>query len=197
MAKRSPGTGASYLTRMEFYILLGFLGFFLMFLYPKAPKRAPSTLGVFLLQFSAFSALTWSVLTGIGLLYPAVSSPPLMGSDRIAAIVFLGLFVGATEELFFRVVLPLYTKYWWIGSCVIFAFFHVIVYSTQATSLSNLGSSFDPRRSLRRAVLLHLRQGRVRRGGRDPCDVRHGGAAVRRRSQRDRYASGYRSPTWD
>jgi Type II CAAX prenyl endopeptidase Rce1-like len=125
-----PGNWAPFIPEMTFYIiLLGFAGMLLLFRRDLlAPKDA--TISDFVLRLSAFSGVTWLIMSVFTLAISGsgASSTVLSDTTKIQYFVLYGVFVAVSEEMLFRQTLPVVLNSWVLGSVVIFAGLHLPVY---------------------------------------------------------------------
>ena len=129
-----PGNWGQFQVDYQFYILLDALSFFILGLTAKADRIQRGGFAGFAITYVFFAAATWLLVTYlISLGQPRL--PPISGVAQLQDLVFYGVFVSVTEELFFRVALPPRLPGKWITANVLFAIFHVFAYSVTGTSL--------------------------------------------------------------
>ncbi len=128
-----PGDWAPFVPLMSIYLTLNALSIGVFSQNVSVPLILEGNTGRFLKVFVVFSALTW-ILTLLFLSQTIGGIPaPVSGTVAFQELLFIGLFVGPTEELFFRVVLPpiLGKRYWTqlVLSSLAFAIFHIGAYT--------------------------------------------------------------------
>jgi hypothetical protein len=129
-----PGNWGGLQGDFQFYLLLDALAFFVLGLSNRVDRIQRGSFAGFAVTYTFFAAGTWLLvcyLISVG--QPAVA--PLSGTVRLQDFVFYGIFVGPSEELFFRVALPAHVPGGFVSANVAFAAFHVFAYSTSGTSL--------------------------------------------------------------
>ena len=129
-----PGNWADYQPDFQFYLLLDALAFFILGLTNRVDKIQRGGFAGFAITYVFFAAGTWLLVTYLVSLGQA-PVPAITGTLQLQYLVFYGLFVSVTEELFFRVALPPHVPGGWVTANVVFACFHIFAYSSTGTSL--------------------------------------------------------------
>lgn len=138
-----PGNWSPVILPMEVYLFIDAvaIGFFSQGV--SVPLIVEGSVGRFLKVFVAFSAIGWVVVAAL-IGFTAGGTPtPVSPTVQFQDVVYIALFVGPTEELFFRVVLPPVLSRGFLGqmvwSSVAFALFHVGIYTAAGTQWTPLG----------------------------------------------------------
>ena len=124
-----PGL-SSELTGMEIYLFLMVPALFIIGLSPNLANSkahvsviSGGSIGRFLTDYAIAGFAAW-VLMALILYAAGTHYVPLTGAARLDGLIFGGFFIATTEELLFRVALPL-TMNWFVASSFIFALFHL------------------------------------------------------------------------
>jgi hypothetical protein len=129
-----PGNWSSLGGTYQFYLLLDAGSFFFLGLSNRVDNVQNGSFAGFAITWFVFALVTWFAVTVL-LLYYAQTSVPISGTDRLQDFVTYGIFVGPSEELFFRVALPPHIPGGWLSSNIAFAVFHVFAYTVSGESL--------------------------------------------------------------
>jgi hypothetical protein len=130
-----PGNWSGFQFQFTFYLMLDVLALGMIAFWPRVIKNwekiriQPNGFVGFAFTYALFGLAMWGIMIGYLSLTGSAVQPVLDDTARLQQFVFIALFVGPTEELFFRVALPPYTG-WVLGSCVLFGLFHALAYST-------------------------------------------------------------------
>lgn len=128
-----PGDWAPFLAGMELYLLMSSLAIGVFLQGTTVPAILEGNLGRFLKTFVIAAGVFW-VLTLVFLSGTTNGVPePVNGTFAFQYLIYVGVFIGPTEELLFRVVLPPLLSKTYLGQLVWsslgFAFFHIGAYT--------------------------------------------------------------------
>lgn len=128
-----PGTWSTFTPLMLAYLTLNGISIGVFAQGTSIPLALEGNTGRFLKVFVVFAAITWFATLAFLVSTKAGLPQPVDGTVAFQELVFIGLFVGPTEELFFRVVLPpiIAKRYLTqlVLSSVAFAIFHLGAYT--------------------------------------------------------------------
>lgn len=136
-----PGSWSNLEMPMLVYILMATVALGVFARASVVPVVSEGSVGRFAKTYGVFSALTFVVMILFLRLGPATPTP-VTGTAQFQDIVFIALFVGPVEELFFRVVLPpfLGATYFsqMVFSSALFAGFHAAAYTASGVSWTGI-----------------------------------------------------------
>lgn len=156
------GSGVNYEPYMVYYLfLLTAVAFPIVGFAPSLVARRRGQRSVNLatggrltrwaLSFGATGFAAWALLGVAGVALSVVYTP-ISGAERLGFLVFDSLFVAATEEIVFRMALPLVMNPW-LASCVLFPLAHLPVDATVFGGNVELYAMAFVQRALAGAVL--------------------------------------------
>jgi hypothetical protein len=128
-----PGDWASLNGSFQFYLLLDAGAFFILGLSNRIERIQSGGFAGFAITYVLFASATWLLVAWAISYSPQLS--PITGAAKLQDLAFYGLFVGPTEELFFRVSLPPHVPGGWVTSNVVFALFHIFAYTVEGIPL--------------------------------------------------------------
>ena len=135
-----PGNWSSYTNSYIYYLILDILSFGMVALLPLVNPNydlriQPGGFAGFGFCYSLFGIVAWGlVLLALQAEGAHFGVTGISDTVRLQQFVFYGIFVGPSEELFFRVALPPYAG-WVLGSGIAFGVFHILSYSTGMSGL--------------------------------------------------------------
>lgn len=147
-----PGLNSSYEADMLFYLILMTAVALPIIGFAPSVHKSRSAVNLasggsiprFMLAYAVTGFLAWLGMS-VALLSFGVAYTPISGADRLAALVFDSVFVSATEEVTFRMALPLVMNPY-VSSCFLFALFHLpIDYVTYGVNVAPIASAFFQR----------------------------------------------------